>query len=231
MALINDFMSLIYPRRCEACSTLLFKQEEYICNLCSVSLPRSNYHKNADNELANVFAGRIPFKHVMSYFLFEKSGKIQHLLHQIKYQDQKELAFFLGKKYAEELIQDKHMLDFDVIIPIPLHKNKLKLRGFNQSEWFAMGLSAQLKIPLDTFSMVRHAETATQTKKKKYERWENVEGIFSIVDKNKLIGKHVLIVDDVITTGATIEAGWLALKDVEDLRFSIAALAFAARGL
>ncbi|MBI2721890.1 MAG: ComF family protein [Bacteroidetes bacterium] len=229
MALINDFMSLIYPRRCEACGILLFLQEEYICNLCSIGLPRSNYHKNTDNELTKVFAGRIPFKHVMSYFIFEKSGRVQHLLHQIKYQNQKELAFFLGQQYAKELIQDKFKTDFDLIVPIPLHKNKLKSRGFNQSEWFAKGLSETLNILVDITSMIRHEETATQTKKKKYERWENVEGIFLITNKSKLKGKHVVLVDDVITTGATIEAAWQALKDIEGVKISVIALAFAAR--
>lgn len=178
-----------------------------------------------------MFAGRVPFTDVLSFYVFEKSGKVQRLLHNIKYQDQKELALFLGKQYAKELLKDGFAIHFDTIIPVPLHKNKLKQRGFNQSEWFAKGLSEELKIPLDTLSMTRPTETSTQTKKRKYERWENVEGIFKINDPAHLSGKHVLIVDDVITTGATIEAAWLALKEVRDVKVSVASLAFAARRL
>lgn len=231
MTLINDFMSLIYPRRCEACSNLLFKHEFLICNLCTLNLPKSNYHKQPQNELEQVFAGRVPFTDVLSFYVFEKSGKVQRLLHNIKYQEQKELALFLGKQYAKELLKDGFGIRFDTIIPVPLHKNKLKQRGFNQSEWFAKGLSEELKIPLDTLSMTRLNETSTQTKKRKYERWENVEGIFKINDLAPLSGKHVLIVDDVITTGATIEAAWLALKEIQDVKVSVASLAFAARRL
>jgi ComF family protein len=231
MALINDFLSLIYPRKCEACSNLLFKHEQMICNLCSLNLPKSNYHKQNENELARVFAGRAPFDHALSYFVFEKSGKVQKLLHSIKYEEQKDLAKFLGNAYAKELAKDNFSVRFDLIIPVPLHERKLKARGFNQSEWFAKGLSEEWGVPLDTTSMVRVLETSTQTKKRKYERWENVQGIFEIRNPSKLHGKNILIVDDVITTGATIEAAWMALKDVNEVKVSVASLAFAARQL
>ncbi|MBA3664987.1 MAG: ComF family protein [Bacteroidetes bacterium] len=224
-------MSLIYPRRCEACSNLLFRHEVFICNYCSVNLPKSNYHKHPGNELEQVFAGRIPYSELLSFFVFEKSGKVQRLLHHIKYQEQKELAFFLGKQYAKELLKDGFNANFDVILPVPLHKKKLKQRGFNQSEWFAKGLAEVLKLPLDTLSLERVAETSTQTRKKKYQRWENVEGIFKVVFPKSLERKHVLLVDDVITTGATIEAGWQTLKQVEGIKISVAAIAFAARRL
>ncbi len=119
--------------------------------------------------------------------------------------------------------------DVDLIIPIPLHKNKLKTRGFNQSEWFAKGLAADLNIIMDTETLVRKVETGTQTKKRKYQRWENVEGIFEMTDPDHFKHKHILIVDDVITTGATIEAAWQCVKDVEGIKFSIAAIAFATK--
>jgi ComF family protein len=230
MTLINDFMSLIYPRRCEACSNLLFKHEIFICNYCVLNLPKSNYHKQPGNELEQVFAGRIPFESATCFYVFEKSGRVQRLLHHIKYQGQKDLAAHIGKQYAKELLKDKGTLGFDAVIPVPLHKNKLKQRGFNQSEWFAKGIVEAAQVPLDTMSLERVAETATQTRKKKYERWENVEGIFRLSEKHDLKEKHVLLVDDVITTGATLEAAWMALKDVEGIRISVAAIAFATRG-
>jgi ComF family protein len=224
-------MSLIYPRHCEACGNGLFKHEANICNYCKLNLPKSNYHKNGQNELSQTFIGRVPLEHSLCYYLFEKSGKVQKLLHAIKYQDQKELALFIGELYAQDLKKEKTLDGIDVIIPIPLHQKKLKLRGFNQSEWFAKGLANVLEKPLDIVSFERIQETSTQTKKKKYQRWENVEGIFKLKDKNTLINKHVLLVDDVITTGATIEAAWMALKEVEGIKVSVVSIAFAARKL
>ena len=229
MTLINDFLSLIYPRHCEACSNNLFKHEMFVCNYCKLNLPKSNFHKNSVNELSSVFAGRIPFTNALSFYVFEKSGRVQKLLHAIKYQNQKGLAEFLGKQYANDLIKDNVFSDVDVIIPIPLHKNKLKLRGFNQSEWFAKGLATNLNIKLDLEVMVRKVETNTQTKKRKYERWENVEGIFELTDYEHLKNKHVLIIDDVITTGATIEAAWACIQNIEGIKISIAAIAFSTK--
>lgn len=231
MALINDFFSLIYPRHCEACTNSLFKHELYICNYCKLNLPKSNYHNKPENELIQTFAGRVPLKNGCSLYLFEKSGKVQKLLHAIKYQHQKELAQFIGELYALELAKEMRLEEIDVILPIPLHAKKLKLRGYNQSEWFAKGLAKGLKKPLDITSFERIKETGTQTKKKKYERWENVEGIFKVTNDTVLVNKHVLIVDDVVTTGATIEAAWTALKDVEGIKLSLACIAFASRKL
>lgn len=229
MTLINDFLSLIYPRYCEACINSLFKHETFICNHCKLSLPKSNYHKNSNNELAITFAGRVPLQRSLCFYMFEKSGKVQKMLHAIKYQDQKELALFIGDLYAKDLEKETSEIGFDLIIPIPLHKNKLKLRGYNQSEWFARGLAAGLKLPIDTACLERAYETGTQTRKKKFERWQNVEGIFNVTNSSLLANKHILLVDDVITTGATIEAAWMALKDVEGIKVSVASIAFAAR--
>jgi len=200
MTLINDFLSLIYPRHCEACANSLFKHENYICNHCKLSLPKSNYHKIFENELVQTFAGRVPLEKTLCFYMFEKSGKVQKLLHAIKYQDQKELASFIGELYANDLEKENTHMSFDLILPIPLHKQKLKVRGYNQSEWFAKGLAK-----------------------------ENVEGIFNIKDRQTLVNKHILLVDDVITTGATIEAAWMALKDIEGIKVSVASIAFASR--
>lgn len=229
MALINDFMSLIYPRHCEACGTNLLKHEEFICNLCLINLPKSNYHSNVDNELSYVFAGRIPSRQALCFYVFEKSGRVQKILHAIKYQNQKELAEFLGKLYAKDLKQNEVLKNIDVILPIPLHPKKLKLRGYNQSEWFAKGIATELNLTLDTVALKKSNATNTQTNKKKFERWENVDGVFELQNKYALTNKHVLIIDDIITTGATIEAAWQALKNVEGIKVSVLSLAFAAK--
>jgi ComF family protein len=227
MTLINDFLSLIYPRHCEACGNHLFQHEHHLCNYCKLNLPESHYHREADSELSRVFAGRVPFTKVMSLYVFEKSGRVQKLLHAIKYQKQKELALFLGKLYAARLLKDGAGEGIDLIIPIPLHEKKLRQRGFNQSEWFARGLASGLEIEMNAGLMKRQKETGTQTRKRKFERWENVEGIFEIAEKEILKNRHVLVVDDVITTGATIEAAWQSLKEIEGLKISVASIAFA----
>jgi ComF family protein len=230
MAFINDFLSLIYPRHCEACGNNLFRHEQFICNYCRLNLPRSNYHLDRSNQIHQALAGRVPLEDAICLYIYEKKGRVQRLLHSIKYQDQKELGEFLGLLYAEQLKNDCALSGVDVIIPVPLHKKKLRARGYNQSEWFAKGISRGLQRELNVTALERKVETSTQTKKKKYQRWENVEGIFQLNEPESLYGKHVLLVDDVITTGATIEASWLALKQAEGITLSVASIAFAARG-
>jgi ComF family protein len=229
MALINDFLSLIYPRHCEACSANLFGHELFVCNLCRLNLPKSNYHTQRETELSNIFAGRVPLVSAGSYYLYEKSGRVQKLLQAIKYEGQKELGEHIGILYGEELRKDNAFESVDLIAPIPLHKNKLKIRGYNQSEWFARGLAKSLSKSVNTTLLERITDTSTQTKKKKYQRWENVEGIFKCDPRQSASNKHILLVDDVITTGATIEAAWLALKEIEAVRVSVASIAFASK--
>jgi ComF family protein len=229
MPLINDFLSLIYPRYCEACTNNLFAHEIFICNHCRLNLPKSNYHSHHDNELSRTFHGRVPLVNAGSYYLYEKSGKIQKLLHAIKYENQKELSEYLGMQYGLELLKHGPFREIDIIVPVPLHKNKLKARGFNQSEWFARGLSKSLGKEINTNTFERVTDTATQTKKKKYQRWENVEGIFKLNNENAFAKKHILLADDVVTTGATIEASWQALKHVEGIKVSLVSIAFANR--
>jgi ComF family protein len=229
MSVINDFLSLIYPRHCEACSRNLYRHEAHICNHCRINLPRSNYHKQAVSPMHMTFAGRVPLIMACSYFLYEKSGKVQKLLHAIKYQEQQELARYLGRLYAEDLQAAKTFAGVDLILPVPLHKNKLKIRGFNQSEEFAKGLAQGLQKDMSTHHLNRVMDTKTQTRKKKYERWENVDGIFQVQEAGTLYGKHILLVDDVVTTGATIEASWQALKQIEDVKVSLVSIAFADR--
>ncbi len=229
MALINDFMSLIYPRHCEACENILFQHETFICHLCMISLPKCDSLQLTNQQLHLLFMGRIPLVNASSFYAFEKKGRVQQLLHAIKYQHQKELAAHIGNLFVKEYANNNLFEDMDIIIPIPLHKKKLKQRGYNQSEWFAKGISAQTKKEIDITSLRRTIETSTQTKKKKFQRWKNVEGIFELHHQHHLTNKHVLLVDDVITTGATIEAAWQVLKDIEGIRLSVASIAFAAK--
>jgi ComF family protein len=224
---LNDFFSLIYPRNCLACKNLLFKHEDFICNYCYVNLPKSNFHKQENSELDKVFFGRVPVLGAGSYYVFEKSGRVQQLLHHIKYKGNKALAKQLGSWYANSLNQERDFSKSHVIIPVPLHPKKLKQRGFNQSEEFAKGLSEVWNIPLVTTNLVRTDFTSTQTKKRKFERWENVKDKFDLSEPEALQNKTVILVDDVITTGATIDACYQALSKAEGIKINVLSLAYA----
>lgn len=230
MSLINDFLSLIYPRLCPSCARPLLKHEMVLCTACEAGLPKSNSHHDTNSELMRVFAGRVPLVKACSLYRYQKSGNVQRLLHAIKYKGQKEAGEYLGLLFASDLTASNALTGISEIIPIPLHQKRLKSRGYNQSEWFAKGLAAGSGIPLHTNRLQRNKETSTQTRKKKYQRWENVEGVFRLCTPQALQNKHVLLVDDVITTGATIEAAWLALKEVPGIKISVASIAFAGKG-
>ena len=227
MALINDFMSLIYPRFCEACDGLLFKHEAIMCNKCLVTLPKSNFHKDPNNPILQALGGRMLLKNASSLYVFEKQGKVQKLLHALKYENQQTLGAFLGEAFYTHIAPSSFFETVDLIVPVPLHKNKLRTRGYNQSECFAKGISVKSGIALNTTNLKREKETSTQTKKRKYERWENVNNVFALNSIDEFKNKHILLVDDVITTGATIEAVWQSLKDVEGLSVSLASIAYA----
>jgi ComF family protein len=227
MALINDFMSLIYPRSCEACEEVLFEHEQFICNACLLTLPKSNYHLNPNNPISMALAGRVPVKNATCLFEFEKQGRVQKLLHALKYEDQQTLGEFMGKQLFQSAVNSAFFEGIDVIVPVPLHPNKLKQRGYNQSACFAKGISDASGIPVNTSVLHRSSETSTQTKKKKFERWENVGTVFTLTDRSFFQNKHILLVDDVITTGATIEGCWQALKEVENISVSLASIAYA----
>ncbi|MCU0359642.1 MAG: ComF family protein [Bacteroidia bacterium] len=201
-----------------------------ICKLCELSLPKSNYHLNDNNPLNRMLGGRVPLQKTLCLYLFEKSGKVQRLVHAIKYHKHKELAVFLGERLGNEIRATELPLEFDVIVPIPLHPKKLAERGFNQSEEFAKGLSKVMGVAMDNKSLQRAKISSTQTHKRKYQRWENVEGIFELPAPANFENKHVLLLDDVVTTGATIDSAWQCFKHLEGVKVSLACIAFTKPG-
>ncbi len=204
--MLNDFFNLIFPRLCCACDSALLKNETTICVQCELTLPKTNYHLDKENPLNKIFWGRVEVEMVSSYLLYGKGGRVQKLLHNLKYKGVKEVGEKIGLLYGYDLLKAKEYHTIDFIVPIPLHKNKLKKRGYNQSEYFAKGLSMSMKIPVNFEDFTRVIDTKTQTKKTRYKRWENVADIFSLKEDNELKAKTILLVDDVITTGATMEA-------------------------
>lgn len=227
MTLFRDFFSLIYPNNCLACGNNLFRNEHIICTSCLFHLPKTNYHLEKDNPISQTFWGRTQINTAAAYYYFSKAGKVQHLVHQLKYKGKKEVGIYIGELYGKELMNTESFGKTDVIIPVPLHPKKEKKRGFNQSEVFAIGLSSSMKLPIDTTSLIRTFASETQTKKTRFKRWENVKEIFSLQDAEKLKNKHILLVDDVITTGATIEACANLLNTIEGVTINIASIAVA----
>lgn len=225
--MLDDFLALVYPRNCIACGNSLYKHEEQLCNYCYTNLPKTNFHKQHRNPVDALFYGRTPLLLASSFYLFTKKGSIQKVLHAIKYKSNKDLAILVGKWYAEDLKVNSIVSKADYIVPVPLHKKKLKTRGYNQSEEFAKGLSEGLEIILNTSVLQRKEFTETQTKKSKYERWENVEEVFELISPEAFKNKHVVLVDDVITTGATIEACCQLLQSIEGIQVSVLSIAYA----
>lgn len=228
--IFKDFISLFYPRYCFACDQGLAKGEETICSACMLELPRTHYHTDRSNALFNRLQGRIPLKFAVAFFLFRKRGKVQRLLHQLKYNNHPEIGQILGTVYGEDLRQYYFDQQIDAIIPVPLHVTRKRTRGYNQSAEFGKGLSVSLNKPCLEDVLVRITKTETQTKKTKLKRWQNVKEVFHVAKADKLQQQNVLLVDDVITTGATIEACALMLLEAGCKSVSIASIAYTDEG-
>jgi ComF family protein len=223
--IFQDFVSLIFPAHCLACENSLVKGENLVCTHCMLQMPQTNYHLDPDNALKKRLAGRIAVEYVMALFKFSKNGRVQGILHALKYKGQPELGVMLGHVYGERLRSSTCFKSFDLIIPIPLHPSRLRRRGYNQSAKFAEGLSAEMDIPFSDSVMVRKIKTATQTRKSKLNRWQNVDEVFGVTNPDEVKNKRILLVDDVITTGATLEACGNQLLNAGCLNLSIACIA------
>jgi len=216
---------LFFPRLCVVCGDKLVEQEQLICLHCLHHIPRTNFHLNVDNPVAQLFYGRVPIEFATSFFYFCKGSKYQTLLHNLKYKGMKELGDEIGKHFGIDLAQSSHFSSVDLICPVPLHPQKEKKRGYNQSWWIASGIARQMQKELLDDNLKRVVATETQTRKTRYERWTNVEGIFDLTNPEAFAGKHILLVDDVVTTGSTLEACAQAIHSKTDARVSIATLA------
>ena len=224
----HSFWSLLFPRCCVVCGSPLSRGEECLCTCCNMNLPRTGFHLRKDNPVECLFWGRIPgLKRASSFLFYRKGSDFRRILHMLKYGGYKELGEVMGRYMSAELSSGEFFDGVDMIIPVPLHRKKQKLRGYNQSEWIARGIASVTGIPLCAECMIREKNTETQTRKSTFERWENVEGIFRLCDTVHFEGKHVLLVDDVLTTGATTLACASAFAGVRGIRISVLTLAVA----
>jgi len=230
-SLATDFVGLIFPRLCLACREPLVTGENHLCTGCRAELPYTDFHllPPDQNPLGRRFWGKLPVRHALSYLRFVRHGRVQHLLHELKYQGQRDVGTALGQLYGAELHAAGFAHDFDLIVPVPLHPRKLAKRGYNQAAAFANGLAAGLHLPASATALRRTANTDTQTKKNRAERWENVASVFEVENQAEVIGRRILVVDDVLTTGATLEACGAVLLAAGAAEVSIATIACAER--
>ncbi len=223
--LIQNFLSLLYPRHCEACGNALHHKEKVLCLSCLYNLPRTNYSAEAGNPLEKLFWGKIRLEHVCALFFFSKGSPYRRLLHNLKYKGKTAIGIEMGRRLGLELKSSMLYHTVDAIVPIPLHPKKQRRRGYNQSEQIAAGIAESTGWTIDSRSVMRREFTNTQTRKTRLDRWENVSEVFAVKNAGALRNKHILLVDDVITTGATIEACAQQLLKVEGCKVSVAALA------
>lgn len=225
--MISDFINLFYPKLCLACSHNHVPAREWLCLPCQLKLPKTNFHLMTENELTERFWGRLQLVSGAAMYFFVKGGRTQQMIHNLKYKGKKSIAIELGKMYGKVLKEIPTYQGVDLIIPVPLHPKKEKHRGFNQSKLFAIGLSESMKVTWSEKYLRRKAYTATQTQKSRQERLENVLTQFEVRNPAAIRGKHLLLVDDVITTGATMEACGMKLLEIPQTRLSLAAIAIA----
>jgi ComF family protein len=229
LSLLNDLLNLLYPDVCYICGSSLSKGEEILCAGCFHHLPRTRFHQDPENLVCKSFWGRVEIYSATSFLYFRQGGMTQELLHRLKYKSDKVVGIYLGREFGKELLRSERYNTIDVIVPVPLHPRKQRKRGFNQSVLIARGIGMAMNVDVEERALVRKVHTSTQTRKNRFERWENVENKFSVAKPESIRGRHVLLIDDVITTGATMEACLQVLSEQGDITLSAASIAFATR--
>jgi len=223
---VRALINLIYPKACVGCGLSLLHDEGFLCVQCEIDLPLNPFIHQHENEIKTVFDGRLPLVAANTFLSFSKNGITQHLMHALKYQDRQDVGEFLGTRFATELTTF-FTPPIDIIIPVPLHPDKEKLRGYNQCSSIAKGMAAVLGCAVREDVIVRNTSNTSQTKLNRAKRWDNVKGIFALTNADSITNKHVLLIDDTLTTGATLESCGSEIIKAPDVLLSIATLAYA----
>jgi ComF family protein len=225
----DSFLHLIFPHVCSGCGNDILSEESMLCIRCMHAIPETNFELLPNNPVEKNFWGRLPLQRATAQFYFNKGSLIQHLMHQFKYKSNKELGLQFGKIMGDQLLRSNHFNTIDALIPLPLFPSREKKRGYNQSTILCNGIAEYLKVPVLENIITRPQHTETQTKKGRVERWKNMEGKFVLSNAEAICNKHILLVDDVVTTGATLEACGVELLKAANVQLSIATLCVAAR--
>jgi ComF family protein len=223
----DDLLGLVYPRLCAACGKEQPARSQSLCLSCRFLLPRTDYHEVQQNDMAQRLTGRFPFQAATAMYYFLKDSPVQEMLHRIKYHGHYQAAYDLGRSYGPELKAQPGFVGVEGVVPVPLHPRREHQRGFNQSAWFGRGLAESLNVPIWEQHLVRSRHTGTQTAMGRQERQRNIEGAFGLRHPERLKSRHLLLVDDVMTTGATLEACATVLLGVPGVRLSLATIAIA----
>lgn len=226
--LIKSIGYLVFPNLCLACLKEAALDEQIFCVKCIYDLPESEMHHSLENQFTERLIGIDGIKTGAAHYLFYEGGAVGEILHKIKYRSRKDIAKKLGKVYGERLITSEYYQDVDYLIPVPLHHNRFRKRGFNQSEEICKGLSESMDVSISVDNLIRIRDTKTQTKLSKAQRQKNLKEAFEVINPKELEGKHVILVDDVLTTGATIEECSKELNKIEGLTISVLTLAIRA---
>jgi ComF family protein len=227
-AIKEALLQLAFPHNCLGCGTSVLSVEHFLCFRCLSSLPQTHFHPIVDNPVEKIFWGRVPIEAATSHYYFTKQSLLQQLMHQLKYRNNKDLGIYLGRIMGSTLASTARFAQIDALVPLPLFPEKEHQRGYNQSTMICKGIYESWEKPVLDRIVIRTHNTESQTKKKRTERWQNMENRFQLIDEAAIKGKHILLVDDIITTGATLEACAKALKIGDQTKISIATLCISA---
>ncbi len=226
--LISSLLHLFYPHTCPGCGNDMMARDVLVCPRCIASLPATYFEGIAGNPVEKRFWGRLPLEQASATYFFTKQSVMQHLMHELKYKGNKDLGLFLGRLMADHWLKSNNFLP-TALIPLPLHPTRERQRGYNQATLLCQGMAELLRIPVITDAVIRSTRTETQTKRGRVERWQNMEGKFAVIRPELIEGHHVCLVDDVITTGATLEACGSAVLQSNNIPLSVACLCYATR--
>ena len=228
MRFLKNIFYLFYPNICASCDNQLNDYENVLCLSCRYDLPLTNFINFTPNDIEQAFQGRVSIEFATSLLFYDREGIVHDLIHKLKYKGHQEIGVFLGNWLGNELLQCERLPKLDYIVPVPIHKNRLKKRGFNQVTKFGEQISEILAVPMSDGILLRKLDSGTQTLKQRIDRFKDLKEKFYITNNELLKGKHILLIDDVITTGATVEACIIKLQEIKDIKISIATMAFTA---
>ncbi len=218
---LNDLLGLLYPRRCASCDEALYLHERILCQHCHGDLPLTRFHDDPENRVEKLFQGRLPLHAASSFLLFNRTGMVQRMLHRLKYKGETDLGLELGRMMAEDLAKSERFSEVDLLVALPLHPKREYQRGYNQSRLLVEGMRSINHLEDASDGVVRTRTTRTQTRRGRWDRWTNVREAFQVKRPDLLEGRHILLVDDVVTTGATLEACARSLLDIPGVKLSI----------